>query len=226
MSHVTRHTSHVTRHTSLSRSVEVLGGGNINDSFLVHCASGGTLVLQRINSSVFPDVSRFYPLKTPHSSILQLVIPFSRLATCATTLLQFAPTCSSSSTRLHLLLPSKSYLLSPPPPLPHSPSHLTISSTPPADTGAARVTLKALFRLRSSPALRWPFLSLQHLAIFPPACAPSPAILPTLSPAFMTRPIASPCCSALSTPARYPNVCRHRSSTSPLFASALPEQEY
>jgi hypothetical protein len=62
----TRHTSHhVTRpNTPLFRSVEVLGGGNINDSFLVRCTSGA-LVLQRINSSVFPDVSRLSSAENP-----------------------------------------------------------------------------------------------------------------------------------------------------------------
>jgi hypothetical protein len=63
--HVTRHTSHTTRHNApLFRSVEVLGGGNINDSFLVRCTSGA-LVLQRINSSVFPDVSRRSSAENP-----------------------------------------------------------------------------------------------------------------------------------------------------------------
>jgi hypothetical protein len=48
---------------SQTASVEVLGGGNINDTFLVRSsnASGaegtGTFVLQRINSGVFPNVS-------------------------------------------------------------------------------------------------------------------------------------------------------------------------
>ena len=52
-------------HKSRSTRIEVLGGGNINDTYLVRSSSTDTLVLQRINSSVFPDVSIRVSPSTP-----------------------------------------------------------------------------------------------------------------------------------------------------------------
>ncbi len=66
--------------TSQAASVEVLGGGNINDTFLVRSSSAsgaegiGTFVLQRINSGVFPNVSSPPLLITAHCCALHVCV--------------------------------------------------------------------------------------------------------------------------------------------------------